>query len=137
LVAVGLTVVVVASLTGCVDPSLELTPQDSLIAKCATVSRIPVETLSASTFPACDIVGSELVFPDGHSMKVEDQGVTAAESGFLHQPGTTYGIINAGRYGVVATFQKTDGVTPGPLEWFGNPAAIAVYRKFAGYTPFA
>ncbi|MCJ1715235.1 hypothetical protein [Curtobacterium sp. VKM Ac-2922] len=97
--AIALTALV--ALTGCgSDGVLTLGADEATRSPCPSPTTIPVEQLRTSAAPTCVPAGSDLLFPNGTRVTIDDQ----AGSGGLQSTSdpVRYSWIDVGNFGVVA-----------------------------------
>lgn len=112
--------ILAVSLSGCVAASYSLTPAESDIPVCEDHSPVSVESLNDSELASCDLVGTELVFPDGVHLMVGDAMGAESSSGATGC-GPMYSFYNVGIYGIVASRTDSDG---SHTTWWGRPRAL-------------
>jgi hypothetical protein len=115
----------------CVSPSIPGTAADYDIPACSEAVSWQVVDLASDEYPPCNAEGGSLIYPDGHTTTVPEIHVTSTDViATLDKPDISYTVINTGSRGLVVTKTTTTGT-----EWWGNPAAIKLYRKYLGDTP--
>lgn len=120
----------VTALAGCSNAGyLTLQPDETTLSPCPKPTTIPVQRLRSSAEPSCTPSGSELVFPSGVRVTIDEQaGAGSHES--TDDP-VRYSWIDVGNYGIVAG-QATKSCARHHV--WGTPDAVRKVRGAFGAT---
>jgi hypothetical protein len=124
---------VALALSGCVAPSLTI-PKGALnLPKCAPVATYDVVQIGKHSRVKCDLVGTKIAFPDGHTMTAPPGGSEDSEGGFGLNTGPTdtYDLFNFGTFGLVAARTTPDGKH---TDWWGTKEGLRRYQAVFGTT---
>jgi hypothetical protein len=125
-----LAIAVVACLTSCVGPRVDI-PRDSFdLPKCELTSEpITVQSLKQKSPVECDLQGAQILFPDGYTMRAPEIGSSDSAAGNGHDD--THTLFNFGSFGLVAA-ERSVGSTK--TRWWGTSEGLKEYWAAFGKT---
>ncbi len=93
---------------------------------------VGVEELHLPEYSACNLVGSQVEFPDGTQLEVAEVGVnTALSSGAVGDEEPAYTLVNLGVEGTLAVLTSHQGVQ----IWGTPPAVERVFENPGNWIP--
>jgi hypothetical protein len=111
------------ALCGCIGPSLKIAPGTLDLPRCPpSLEPYPVADLGKESRAACDLVGSQILFPDGYTVVATEGGTSRSASGNGHDD--THTIFNFGKFGLVAGETAPHA---NHTDWWGTKEGLRRY----------
>lgn len=115
-------------LAGCAHAGyLSLSSSEATIPACSQTQRISVADLNSDAEPACEPLGSVLVFPSGAELKIDEQAGGGSQK--MGDDPVRYSWVSVGNFGIVAG-EATD--TCGKHHVWGGRSAIERVKQAFG-----